>query len=129
MRKQWIPIPFLILWLCLCGADALDDKVPKEPKPAPPQNGWSADDLDRKLQVIRVPEVDFFQVPLTDALNSLNKLAAKHDPEAKLNPQFACNKINLEMFPHKRSMSNDKDTIGEQNEVKINCNSIVLLSW
>ena len=89
MRKQWIPAPILVLGLCLCGASALDDKAANDPKPAPPQNGWTADDLDRKLQIIRVPEVDFFQVPLPDALNSLNELAAKHDPEAKLNPKFA----------------------------------------
>ncbi|GIT08856.1 MAG: hypothetical protein CM1200mP30_24860 [Pseudomonadota bacterium] len=38
-------------------------------------------------------------------------------------------KINLEMCTRKKSMSNDKDTIGEQNEIKINRNSIVLLSW
>ena len=29
----------------------------------------------------------------------------------------------------KRSMSNDKDNIGEQNKVKINCNSIMLFPW
>ncbi|MFP6901987.1 MAG: hypothetical protein VCA36_13650 [Opitutales bacterium] len=84
-----MPISFLALGLCLCGAGALDDKVADEPKPAPPQNGWTADDLDRKLQVIRVPEVNFFEVPLTDALNSLRKLAVEHDPEAKTNPKFA----------------------------------------
>lgn len=89
MRRQWLHVPILVMGLFLCGARALDDKEANDTKPAPPPNGWTADDLDRKLQLIRVPEVDFFQVPLTDALNSLNKLAAEHDPEAKLNPKFA----------------------------------------
>ena len=75
-------------WL-LCGAEALHDKVPDEPKAVPPKDGWTADDFDRKLQVIRIPEIDFFEVPLPEALNVLQKLAAEHDPEAKSNPKFA----------------------------------------
>lgn len=33
------------------------------------------------------------------------------------------------MCSRKRSRSNDKDNIGEQNKVKINCNSIMLFPW
>ena len=46
----------------------------------------------------------------------------------KLKTNFSCSKLNLEMYFRKRSLSNDKDNIGEQNEVKINCNSIMPFS-
>ena len=39
--------------------------------------------MDRKLKIIRIPELNFFEVPLPDALNSLQAMALKHDPEAK----------------------------------------------
>ena len=84
-----------ILWvlvggLCLLGAAAPKAKDPA-PTPAPPapKYGWNAADLDRKLKNIRLPELNFFEVPLPDALNALQAMSIERDPEAKTNPKFA----------------------------------------
>ena len=77
-KTPWISIFFLAGGCWLFGAIA--PEVPKEPLP---KRGWTADDLDRKLKIIRIPELNFFEVPLPDALNSLQAMALKHDPEAK----------------------------------------------
>ena len=90
MKKYCIHIFFLMGGLWLLGAPVPDKKVaPEEPKEPPPRYGWTADDFERKLKVIRIPELEFFQVPLPEALNTLQTLSIKHDPEAKTNPQLA----------------------------------------
>ena len=89
-KKKYMPLFFFMGALWRFGAPVSDEKVaPEEPKGPPPRFGWTADDFERKLNLIRIPEFEFFEVPLSEALNTLEALSIKHDPEAKANPQLA----------------------------------------
>lgn len=90
VKKKALLLWFLIGGVCLLAAAAPKGKDPvPTPKPPTPKFGWNAADLDRKLKNIRVPEINFFEVPLPDALNALQAMSAEHDAEAKTNPKFA----------------------------------------
>lgn len=90
MKMPWSYFLLLLpLSWVLCGLEARPDEDQGEPKSIPPKSGWTADDFERKLKLIRVPEINFLEVPLPEALNALQKLAAEHDPEAKAKPEFA----------------------------------------
>ena len=89
-KKKAVSLWILIGGFCLFAAAAPKGKDPVQtPKPPVPKFGWNAADLDRKLKNIRVPELNFFEVPLPDALNALQTMSAEHDLEAKTNPKFA----------------------------------------
>ena len=85
-----MPLLFLVAGACLWGAVAAEKKsgVP-DPKKSSPRLGWTADDFERKLNAIRVPELEFFEVPLPEVLNALQAISIQHDPEAKTNPKLA----------------------------------------
>ena len=89
IRKRVLGI-FLFAGTWLLGGSAADQKG-GEPgqRASPPRYGWTAADLDRKLKIIRFPEVEFFKAPLPDVLNYIQEHSAKYDPEAKANPKFA----------------------------------------
>jgi hypothetical protein len=89
-RTYHLPLGFILVgtWCFLTAAP--NDKIPSPvPESPSPQYGWTARDLDRKIKIIRVPEVKFFDAPLPEVLNFLQEHSAKHDPEAKANPKFA----------------------------------------
>ena len=90
MMRKHLSLLFLFAGTWLCGAVAAEKKgEASAPKAPSPKYGWTAQDLDRKLKIIRIPEVEFFKAPLPEVLNFLQEHSAKHDPEAKANPKFA----------------------------------------
>lgn len=71
-----------LLAICLAfalGTSALHGRV--EPS--------SHDRLVEKLKTIRIPEVEFVEVPLPEALEYLRVAARKYDPETVTNPRLA----------------------------------------
>jgi len=89
MMRNRLPLFLLFLGAWCLGVLSAEEKIiPKESKPLP-RFGWTVDDFERKLNAIRIPELEFFEVPLPEALNTLQAISIKHDPEAKANPQLA----------------------------------------
>ena len=89
-RNKCVSFCFIVVCAWLLPAAAPKEKAAlPEPKASPPKYGWNAEDLDRKLKIIRVAELNFFEVSLPDALNALQAISIERDPEAKANPKFA----------------------------------------